>query len=192
MRLRSCILSSLLFIFAPSLAFPQAGDLQRCVWSCLYGPGKGNPASAAYNRCVEQRCAEKPAAKSPSTSAQNARDAWVTGRDGKGVNYAGVDGRRPGTGLYYFCGRGQKFLRVIGIDGGERGMIIDVDGRQFPLQFEPNAKNQPESRQSQHAPVIKALQKGNRVKVLSYELGAIVDATLRGSSKALSRIISTC
>ena len=167
----------------------QVSDAQRCVWSCLYGPGKGDPASAAYNRCVEERCA---AADAPQAQQGDPKQEWIAGRTSSGIGYAGVDGRASGSGLYYFCGKGQSFLRVLGIDGGERGMIVEVDGQQFELRFRPNSRNQPESALPYTAPVIQALQTGKRVKVLSYEAGVIVDAPLKGSRRALAQVISSC
>lgn len=172
----------------------MAEATQQCVWSCLYGPGKGNPASPAYNRCVETNCVGGGQTSGSDAAPVNKdpKRAWISGRTSAGVGYAGVDGRRSNTGLYYFCGGGRSFLRVIGIDGGERGMIVEVDGQQFPLRFSANDRNQPESVQSPSSPVMQALQRGNRVKVLSYEIGAIVDATLKGSGRALAGVISRC
>ncbi|MEO1492978.1 MAG: hypothetical protein AAFV19_12570 [Pseudomonadota bacterium] len=183
------ILSAGSVMVTPSSA--QVGDEQRCVWSCLAGPGKGDPASSAYAACVAQRCSGG-AVQGSTERKGDPRAAWDTGQTRSGMGWAGVDGRREGTGLYYFCGNGQSFLRVIGIDGGERGMIIDIDGTQFPLSFRPNTRNQPESPQSTFAPVMQALQSGNRVQVLGYEIGVIVDATLKGSSRALAQVISSC
>ncbi|MFZ5963761.1 hypothetical protein ACOXXX_12470 [Thalassococcus sp. BH17M4-6] len=180
----------LVLIGLPAAAQQDPMEVQRCVWSCLanHGPNT-NPA---YHQCVERVCVPMQQQQQAPAAQADARERWIAARTSAGVGYAGVDGRRDGTGLYYFCGQGQSFLRVVGIDGGERGMIIDVDGRQFPLSFRPNARNQPESTLAPHAPVMQALQSGNRVKVLSYELGAIVDAPLRGSSRALAQVISGC
>jgi hypothetical protein len=172
------------------VALAQVSDVQRCVWGCLHGPGKGNPASAAYNQCVEEKCAASDSA--PRAQQGDPRQEWITGRTAAGIGYAGVDGSASGSGIYYFCGKGKSFLRVLGIDGGERGMIVEVDGKQFPLSFSPNGRNQPESALPYTAPVIKALQTGKRVKVLSYEAGTIVDAPLKGSGRALAQVISSC
>ncbi|APZ54759.1 hypothetical protein Ga0080574_TMP4425 [Salipiger abyssi] len=186
--LKPFILSMCLIYPAVVAAQIEISDEQRCVWSCLYGPGQGDPASAAYNACVRDTCT----GGGGQQPAQDASQAWVTGRSGAGVGYAGVDGVRGQTGLYYFCGGGQSFLRVIGIDGGERGMIVEVDGKDFPLSFAPNSRNQPESAQPFSAPVIQALQSGSRVRVMTYDGIAVVDATLRGSSRALAQVISSC
>ncbi|MEL7182078.1 MAG: hypothetical protein AAGK57_00380, partial [Pseudomonadota bacterium] len=131
----------------------QVSETQQCVWACLHGPGNRNPANPAYHQCVAARCAEGGDQGQAAAPPVDARRQWVTGRTQSGIGYAGVDGALSGSGLYYFCGNGQSFLRVVGIDGGERGMIVDVDGRQFPLSFLPNDRNQPESRLSPTAPV---------------------------------------
>lgn len=175
----------------PAMVAAEDAALQQCVWSCLYGPGKGNPASSAYNACVAAKCTGGSGSAGQAPTGDPTK-AWVAGRTGSGVGYAGVDGVRGKTGLYYFCGAGQSFLRVIGIDGGERGMLVDVDGRRFELRFAPNSANQPESKLPYNAPVIQALQAGNRVKVLTYDGLTVVDAVLRGSSRALAQVISSC
>ncbi|MBS0122946.1 hypothetical protein [Thetidibacter halocola] len=184
-------LAGLVALAAPARAQEDPMALQRCVWSCLYGPGKNDPASPAYSACVAQRCTGESAATTPAPPADPTQ-GWAASRTGAGVGYAGVDGVPGQTGLYYFCGQGQSFLRVIGIDGGERGMIVEIDGRQFPLTFRPNSSNVPESHLPYTAPVIQALQSGSRVRVLSYEAGVVVDATLAGSRRALAQVISSC
>lgn len=186
---------ALVWIVSAGAAWAQGDPMaqQRCVWSCLYGPGNRDAANPAYHACVQARCVEGfgGGAASPEPAVDPTKQ-WVARRTTDGIGYAGIDRVRGQSGLYYFCGRGDSFLRVIGIDGGERGMIIEVDGRQFPLQFSPNGANQPETRLPYTSPLIEALRRGNRVRVLSYELGAIVDAPLTGSRRALSQVISGC
>ncbi|NVK61223.1 MAG: hypothetical protein HWE37_14270 [Rhodobacteraceae bacterium] len=190
----SALVLALVPLTGPLAAQDDPMALQRCVWSCLanFGPNT-NPA---YHACVERVCSGLSEGEGGGGGQQQAQGdptrGWVTGRTGSGVGYAGVDGVRGKTGLYYFCGRGQSFLRVIGIDGGERGMIVEVDGQQFPLRFSPNGQNQPESTLAYSDPVIQALQGGSRVRVLTYDGPVVVDAPLSGSSRALAQVISSC
>lgn len=185
--MRAVLFSILLLLPAAVAGQIDTSALQRCVWACLAGPGKGDAASAAYNACVAERCSEQPAAPQG-----DAGQGWVAGRTGAGVGVAGVTGAHEGTGLYYFCGQGQSYLRVIGVDGGERGMIVVVDGTQFPLNFQPNDRNQPESALAYSDPVIGALQRGSQVRVMTYDGIAVVEATLTGAGRALAQVISSC
>ncbi|SEL04118.1 hypothetical protein SAMN05444413_105123 [Roseivivax marinus] len=186
------------FFLLASMAIPAAAQdddpmaFQRCIWRCLAAEGPAD--NPAYHQCVARVCGDEPGTGGGNASSSgDPTRAWQVGRAPDGRAYAGVDGVRGQSGLYYFCGDGAGTLRVVGIDGGERRLIVDVDGRQFDTGFERSAQGDfPEARMAPSDPLLQALQSGSRVKVLSDELGAVVDATLSGSSRALGQVISGC
>ncbi len=180
-------------IWQPVDAQEESMELQRCIWSCLseYGPAD-NPA---YHQCVARVCDTSGGSGSVAQNTArsvDAREQWIAGRTQSGVGYAGVDGQYPETGLYYFCGQGQSFLRVVGMSEDRRSIIIFVDETRFQLPFRLNQRDQFEVELPYTAPVIQALQAGNRLRIMVEGTDGVMEAPLRGSRAALAQVISNC
>lgn len=184
------VLLAFLGMAAPVSA--QVSDVQQCIWSCLYGAGGGNPASAAYSQCVSQNCAgeteEAPRGGDPTR-------VWQSGRTEAGESYAGIDlpGSAGEAGVYFFCGSGRMRASVVGLDGGAQPMRFVVDGQAFDMPFRgEGASGWPEVAVDMQSKLIDALRSG-RIFSLQQAAGReVAQLSLAGSNRALADVVSGC
>lgn len=174
-------------------ATAQVGDVQRCVWSCLYGPGGGDPASSAYGACVSANCSEEAPAAAPTAPIGDPTKVWQAGSAASGWRYAGIDlpGSAGRAGVYFFCRRGaEPYIAMIGLDRPERVSFV-IDGRDYSLDFRA-AGGQIRAPIPNDSQLIAALQSGSELVIRGQATDLRETLTLRGSKQAFAQTISYC
>lgn len=143
MHARAAWLSCLLQAGASAQA-QVAGDpmeLQRCVWRCLANsPGA---ASAEYNACVAQFCADpqqdssSPRIPTPRDTIPAAAPRWNAGVTADGLGrFAGVIDPIRGNTFYVLCAPdGRRSFALFGPEGGGSALVVRVDESLYSLEF---------------------------------------------------------
>ena len=191
--LRSLSVAAALGVVLPVAAAAQVEDVQRCVWSCLYGPGGGDPASSAYHACVAATCIEDAPATAPATRGGDPTRVWQAGSAASGWRYAGIDlpGRAGRAGVYFFCRRNAaSYIAMVGLDQPERVSFL-VDGRDYPLRFRM-VGGQVRASIPNGSPLIAALQSGSELVIRGQSTDLNETLSLRGSKQAFATTISGC
>lgn len=173
-------------------SFVKAEDeqTQRCIWQCLQASG-GNAADPGYSQCVANFCVASNG--SGTRSAADATASWQA-RAIVGGGFAGADAIGfPGeVGIYYFCERGRRYLRLVGIEGGGATVQFVIDGRSYPVSFAFGPSGDLEAAVSLQAPVMNAIRSGSQLDFVNASGRKVFSLRLNGSSAAISQAEAMC